>query len=241
MLSTQPRLQKRKVKKKKRRPPQNESESEEENKLRSNYPKHRRPPVRDSRRGQQPASPAQRNASTGKHDKMAKLCKCHMTHPTSKDTAETPADKENKLASPSPRSADFMGDYIQRQHQTARQEHAKSAVTIQPWITRIDHHNGSRIQREDSMQAIHRRLDRALREKICHSEVELSDSSDSTDIYSIAEEKLTHEMISGEEITQLKLDQQVRAGRRELDNGGKDARSGPFMSTTEELALQDTD
>ncbi|XP_077335275.1 uncharacterized protein LOC143981357 [Lithobates pipiens] len=242
-LGTQPCLQKRKVKKKKKRwPQQNESESEQENRQCNKNSKHRRPPGRDSRRGQQPDLLVQSNSNTGKNDIKAKLWNSPVAHTTSEDATAVSTVKEKKFESPSPRSADSMGDNAQRQHQTARLEHAKSAVTIKPSRARKGLHNGGRIQtEEDSIQEIHHRLARALSEAIRYSEVELSDSSDSTDIYSIAEEQWIHKMISSDEVTQPKLDQQVTAGRKEIDNGDEDARSGPVMSATEESTLHKID
>lgn len=48
-------------------------------------------------------------------------------------------------------------------------------------------------------------------------------------------------MISSDEITLPKRDQQVTAGRKEIDNGDEDVRSGPVMSATEESAVHEID
>lgn len=80
---------------------------------------------------------------------MAKLWNSPVTHTTSKDATAVSAVKEKKSEPPSPRLADSMGDNTQRQHQTARLEHAKSAVTKKPRRARTSLHNGGRIQTEE--------------------------------------------------------------------------------------------
>ncbi|XP_072285446.1 uncharacterized protein [Pyxicephalus adspersus] len=231
--------QRRRVKKKKRRPPQNESESEQEEKKQRKLSKHRRPRLMEFRKGQELTSSVQ-NTNTAEKDSIDKDRKCHVAHTINKDASVTSEDNEEKLELQLPETTEFREENTKYKYETIGLEDLKMSVTKKPRSVRTDCHHNARIQaEEESIQAIQHRLAKALIERICHSEVELSDSSDSTDIQSITEETWTPKIIPNGKMAQPKLTQQVAAKKKGNDNRSEDARSELVMSSNGKSMLQE--
>ncbi|XP_068105169.1 glutamate rich 3-like [Hyperolius riggenbachi] len=172
----------RRVKKSARRPSKSESDSEQENKMSTANRRQRRPRDRDCRRSQKLTPDTENATEMG----AGRARGCHVMPSISEDATVSSVDKEetSKGVKGSPGIAVTRED--NSPGKTKWLEAADAARTNRGHNQDNDRVDAQGAPLRHSIQTIHGRLARALREDTHHSDVELSDSSDSSDILSIS-------------------------------------------------------